>query len=156
MLNQIALIGRLTKDPEIKLVGKDQNSVVRFILAVNRPKYGDSKPQADFIPVVAWRGTADFIGRNFRKGKQVYVSGRLQTTEWEKDGVKHYGFEIVARDVGFADSVSKQDRPVQHLVRQRMSHKVCRMYSQMMISTMPEDLMITLVVLVMTKNGRFK
>ena len=109
MLNQIALIGRLTKDPEIKLVGKDQNSVVRFILAVNRPKYGDSKPQADFIPVVAWRGTADFIGRNFRKGKQVYVSGRLQTTEWEKDGVKHYGFEIVARDVGFADSVSKQD-----------------------------------------------
>ena len=55
MLNQIALIGRLTKDPEIKLVGKDQNSVVRFILAVNRPKYGDSKPQADFIPVVAWR-----------------------------------------------------------------------------------------------------
>ena len=60
--------------PEIKLVGKDQNSVVRFILAVNRPKYGDSKPQADFIPVVAWRGTADFIGRNFRKGKQVYVS----------------------------------------------------------------------------------
>ena len=91
MLNQIALIGRLTKDPEIKLVGKDQNSVVRFILAVNRPKYGDSKPQADFIPVVAWRGTADFIGRNFRKGKQVYVSGRLQTTEWEKDGVKHYG-----------------------------------------------------------------
>lgn len=67
MLNQIALIGRLTKDPEIKLVGKDQNSVVRFILAVNRPKYGDSKPQADFIPVVAWRGTADFIGRNFRK-----------------------------------------------------------------------------------------
>ena len=89
MLNQIALIGRLTKDPEIKLVGKDQNSVVRFILAVNRPKYGDSKPQADFIPVVA-------------------------------------------------------------------CHKVCRMYSQMMISTMPEDLMITLVVLVMTKNGRFK
>lgn len=107
MLNQIALIGRLTKVPEIKLVGKDQNSVVRFILAVNIPKYGDSKPQADFIPVVAWRGTADFIGRNFRKGKQVYVSGRLQTTEWEKDGIKHYGFEIVARDVGFADSVSK-------------------------------------------------
>ncbi len=67
MLNQIALIGRLTKDPEIKLVGKDQNSVVRFILAVNRPKYGDSKPQADFIPVVAWRGTADFIGRNFQE-----------------------------------------------------------------------------------------
>ncbi len=114
MLNQIALIGRLTKVPEIKLVGKDQNSVVRFILAVNIPKYGDSKPQADFIPVVAWRGTADFIGRNFRKGKQVYVSGRLQTTEWEKDGVKHYGFEIVS-EVGFADSVSKQDGQVQHL-----------------------------------------
>ena len=109
MLNQIALIGRLTKVPEIKLVGKDQNSVVRFILAVNIPKYGDSKPQADFIPVVAWRGTADFIGRNFRKGKQVYVSGRLQTTEWEKDGVKHYGFEIVARDAGTAPRSTKNE-----------------------------------------------
>lgn len=157
MLNQIALIGRLTKDPEIKLVGKDQNSVVRFILAVNRPKYGDSKPQADFIPVVAWRGTADFIGRNFRKGKQVYVSGRLQTTEWEKDGVKHYGFEIVARDVGFADSVSKQDGQTNTAPRSTKNEpQSSRMYSQTMISTMPEDLMITLVVLVMTKNGRFK
>ena len=77
MLNQIALIGRLTKDPEIKLVGKDQNSVVRFILAVNRPKYGDSKPQADFIPVVAWRGTADFIGRNFRKRKTSVCIGQI-------------------------------------------------------------------------------
>lgn len=108
MLNQIALIGRLTKDPEIKLVGKDQNSVVRFILAVNRPKYGDSKPQADFIPVVAWRGTADFIGRNFRKGKQVYVSGRLQTTEWEKDGVKRTALRLWHEMVGFADSVSSR------------------------------------------------
>lgn len=108
MLNQITLIGRLTKEPEVKTVGKNDSSVVRFTLAVNRPKYADTAEQTDFIPVVAWRNTADFIGRNFHKGKQVYVSGRLQTNEWEKDGVKHYGFEVVARDVGFADSVQKQ------------------------------------------------
>lgn len=109
MLNQFTLIGRLTKEPEVKTVGKNDSSVVRFTLAVNRPKYGDTPEQADFVPVVAWRNTADFIGRNFHKGKQVYVSGRLQTNEWEKDGIKHYGFEVVARDVGFADSVQKQD-----------------------------------------------
>lgn len=108
MLNQIVLIGRLTKDPELRAVGEKQTPVVRFTLAVNRPKYGDAEPQTDFIPVVAWRKTAEFVGRNFHKGKQVYMVGRLQTNTWEKDGVTHYGFEVVASEVGFADSVLKQ------------------------------------------------
>lgn len=108
MLNHIILMGRLTREPELKTVGEKQTSVVRFTLAVNRPKFGDAEPEADFIPVVAWRGTAEFISRNFHKGKQVYVVGRLQTRKWEKDGVTHYGFEVVTNEVGFADSVSKQ------------------------------------------------
>lgn len=108
MLNQVILMGRLTKDPEVKTVGEKQISVVRFTLAVNRPKYGDAQPQADFIPVVVWRSTAEFVGRNFSKGAQMYVVGRLQTKEWEKDGVKHYGFEITANEVGFGGSPKKQ------------------------------------------------
>lgn len=107
MLNQIVLIGRMTKEPEIKTVGENPISVVKFLLAVNRAKYGDTEPQADFIPVTAWRSTAEFIGRNFHKGKQVYVVGRLRTYTWEKDGVKHYDFEVVANEVGFADAPQK-------------------------------------------------
>lgn len=105
MLNQISLIGRLTKEPELQTVGEKQISKVRFILAVDRPKYGDAKPQADFIPVTAWRSTAEFVARNFHKGKQVYIAGRLQTNNWDDDnGVKHFSFEIAASEVGFADA----------------------------------------------------
>lgn len=108
MLNQVVLIGRLTKDPEVRTVGEKQVSKGRFTLAVDRPKYGDAQQQADFIPIVVWRSTAEFVDRNFHKGKQVYVVGRLQTRSWEKDGVTHYGFEVVANEVGFADAPQKQ------------------------------------------------
>lgn len=109
MLNQIILMGRLTKDPEVRTVGEKQVSKGKFNLAVDRPRYGDAQPQADFIPVVVWRSTAEFVGRNFHKGKQVYVVGRLQTRNWEQDGVTHYGFEVSASEVGFADSLPKQN-----------------------------------------------
>ena len=108
MLNQIVLMGRLTKDPEVRKVGEKQVSKGRFTLAVDRPRYGDTQPQADFIPVVVWRSTAEFVDRNFHKGKQVYIVGRLQTRSWEKDGVPHYGFEVSANEVGFADAPQKQ------------------------------------------------
>lgn len=108
MLNQTVLIGRLTKEPELQVVGEKQTSKTRFTLAVNRPKYGDAEPPADFIPVAAWGKTAEFVCRNFHKGKQVYAVGRLQTYSWEgEDGVKRYGFEIVASEVGFADAPQK-------------------------------------------------
>ena len=108
MLNQIVLMGRLTKDPEVRKVGEKQVSKGRFTLPVDRPRYGDTQPQADFIPVVVWRSTAEFVDRNFHKGKQVYIVGRLQTRSWEKDGVPHYGFEVSANEVGFADAPQKQ------------------------------------------------
>lgn len=109
MLNQTVFIGRLTKEPELQTVGEKQISKVSFTLAVDRPRYGDAKPQADFIPVTAWRGTAEFVARNFCKGKQVYVSGRLQTKSWEdSSGTRRFGFEIVANEVGFADAPQKK------------------------------------------------
>ncbi|MCI8521249.1 MAG: single-stranded DNA-binding protein [Clostridia bacterium] len=108
MLNQSIFIGRLTKEPELQVVGEKQTSKTRFTLAVNRPKYGDAEPPADFIPVAAWGKTAEFVCRNFHKGKQVYAVGRLQTYSWEgDDGVKRYGFEVVANEVGFADAPQK-------------------------------------------------
>lgn len=108
MLNQSVLIGRLTRDPELQKVGEKQTSKARFMQAVNRPKYGDAEAQADFIPVTIWSKTAEFVCRNFHKGKQVYIVGRLQTYNWDgDDGVKHYGFEIVANEVGFADAPQK-------------------------------------------------
>lgn len=111
MLNQSVFIGRLTKEPELQTVGEKQISVVKFILAVDRPRYGDAKPQADFIPVTAWRTTAEFAARNFSKGKQVYVTGRLQTRSWEdNNGARHFGFEIVANEVGFADAPQRQGK----------------------------------------------
>lgn len=105
MLNQITLIGRLVREPEFKEVGPQNTAVVNITLAVDRPKYKDqAEKQTDFIPVVAWRKTSEFIARYFHKGQQVYVSGRLETRSWEKDGVKQYGFTVMAREVGFADS----------------------------------------------------
>lgn len=104
MLNQIALIGRLVRDPELKQVGPENTAVVNITLAVERPRRKDAESKADFIPVVAWRKTAEFIGKYFRKGQQVYVAGRLETRTYEKDGEKRYAFEVLASEVGFADS----------------------------------------------------
>lgn len=104
MLNQITLIGRLVRDPELKYVGPENTAVVNITLAVERQRRKDADSQADFIPVVAWRKTAEFISNYFRKGQQVYISGRLETRSYEKDGEKRYAFEVQAREVGFADS----------------------------------------------------
>lgn len=104
MLNHITVMGRLVRDPELRKTASDI-SVVSFTVAVDRDfKNGDEKV-ADFIPVTAWRGTADFIARNFTKGRMICVDGSLQTRNYEdKEGNKRTAFEIVAQNVYFADS----------------------------------------------------
>lgn len=104
MLNHIICMGRLVRDPELRKTASDI-SVVSFTIAVDRDyKNGDEKV-ADFIPVTAWRGTADFISRNFSKGRMICVDGSLQTRNYEdKDGKKRTAFEIAAQNVYFADS----------------------------------------------------
>ncbi len=104
-LNKCIFIGRLTRDVELKTVG-DNVPVANFTIAVDRrfkPK-DDSQDTADFIPVAAWRKSAEFASKYFHKGKQVYVCGAMETYSWEKDGVKNYGFRINADEIGFADS----------------------------------------------------
>lgn len=105
MLNVAVVMGRLVADPELRHTPNDV-AVTSFTLAVDRSyvKSGAER-QTDFIDIVAWRGTADFVCRYFRKGQMMAVHGSIQTrTYTDKDGNKRKAFEIVADDVNFADS----------------------------------------------------
>lgn len=104
--NRAIIMGRLTKDPEVRNVNEN-STVANFTLAVD-PDYRNadgSKPPADFIPVSAWGKKAEFVANYFKKGKQVLVSGPVKPYSYEKDGTKVYGFNIMANEVNFADSV---------------------------------------------------
>ena len=104
MLNKAILMGRLTADPELRSTNTGK-SVCGFTLAVNRSftKQGE-QPQADFLDIVAWGKTAEFVSRYFVKGMQVAVAGRIQTRTWEdKQGNKRKSVEIVAEEVHFAE-----------------------------------------------------
>lgn len=113
-MNKTILMGRLTKDPEIRYAGSNNTAVVNFTLAVNRQfvKQGEEK-QADFIPIVAWSKTAEFCAKYFSKGQQVAVAGRIQTRTWDdKDGKKVYITEVIAEEVHFADSKKTEPRDI--------------------------------------------
>ena len=103
-LNEVILIGRLTRDVETQTVNDALNA--RFTLAVDRnyKAKGEDKPQADFIPVTVWRRSAEFAEKYFSKGKQVYVVGSLETYTFDKDGEKRFAFRVNASRIGFADT----------------------------------------------------
>lgn len=102
-MNRVCLVGRLTRDPELRSTANG-TAVCNFTLAVDRRFKSDNQPTADFINVIAWSGTANFVGEWFRKGMRVYVDGRIQTRNWEdKEGKKRFATEVVAEQVGFAD-----------------------------------------------------
>ena len=108
-LNKVILCGRLTADPELKQTASGI-AVVSFTLAVNR-RYqtksadGAQAQQADFISVVAWRQTAEFISRYFKKGSALCVTGSIQTRSWQdQQGQKRYATEVVADEAMFVDS----------------------------------------------------
>lgn len=105
-MNKAILMGRLTRDPEVKYTQTTNTMVTNFSLAVNRRfvKEGEER-QADFINIVAWGKTAEFCSKYFSKGQQVGVIGRIQTRTWDDDnGQKHYATEVIAEEVYFADS----------------------------------------------------
>lgn len=102
-------MGRLTREPELRTT-QSGISVVSFTLAVERDFQRGEQRETDFIDIVAWRGTADFVHKYFRKGQLVAVSGRLQSRKWEdKQGQKRVSFEVQADEVHFAER--KQDSP---------------------------------------------
>jgi len=104
-MNNVTLMGRLVRDPELRYTSGKNTAVASFTIAVNRNMKSEGQPDADFIPIVAWAKTAEFAQKYFVKGQQVGVIGRIQTRNWEDDEkVKHYVTEIVAESVYFADS----------------------------------------------------
>lgn len=104
-MNKVMLVGRLTKDPELRYTTANNVPVCTFTLAVDRRYKSENGPQADFLPIVTWRSAAEFCSKYFRKGRKVIVFGRVETRSWEdQDGQKHYITEIVADEVDFADS----------------------------------------------------
>ena len=106
MLNHIVLMGRLTRDPELRRTGSGV-AVATFSLAVDRD-FGNSatgEKETDFIDIVAWRNTAEFVSKYFTKGRMAVVSGRLQIRNWtDKEGNKRRSAEVVADNVYFGDS----------------------------------------------------
>lgn len=112
MLNRINLMGRLTKDPELRATNSNK-PVATFTLAVDRD-FGEKA--TDFINVVAWNQTANFVKNYFGKGQMMTVSGRLQSRKWEdRDGNKRTEWEVVADAVYFCGDKSraeKADKPV--------------------------------------------
>ena len=110
MLNHISLMGRLTKDPELRYT-QSQTPVASFTLACDRDfRDKDGERPTDFIPVTAWRQTAEFVDRYFRKGDMMAVSGRLQMREWtDKDGNRRTIAEVVADSAYFAGAKREEE-----------------------------------------------
>ena len=105
MLNHIVLMGRLTRDPELRRTGSGI-AVASFTLAVDRDYAAQgAEKETDFVDIVAWRNTAEFVSRYFTKGRMAVVTGRLQIRNWtDKDGNKRRSAEVVADNVYFGDS----------------------------------------------------
>ena len=110
MLNNIVLIGRLTRDPELRYTTSNGTAVATFTLAVNRRFKGDGGQEADFVPVVVWRKQAENCAQYIGKGSLVAVEGRLQIRPYEdKEGKRRTIAEVVANSVQFLDSRKSTD-----------------------------------------------
>lgn len=102
MINKAILMGRLTRDPELRHTGTG-TPVCSFSIAIDNG-YGENR-QTDFINCVAWNKTAEFVSNYFEKGKMIIVIGRISTRSWEgQDGKKNYATEVVASEVSFGES----------------------------------------------------
>lgn len=112
MLNHIVLMGRLTRDPELRRTGSG-HAVASFTIACDRdfaPQGGEK--ETDFIDIVTWRSTAEFAQKYFAKGSMIVVSGRLQLRDWtDKDGNKRRSAEVVADNVYFGESKKQTAQP---------------------------------------------
>ena len=110
-LNKVILIGHLTADPEVKQT-QSGLSVVSFTIAVNRRVSKDAEQKTDFINIVAWRKTAEFVGQYFKKGKPILVCGSIQTRSYkDKNDNKRIAVEVLADEVGFVESKSAAEAP---------------------------------------------
>lgn len=101
-MNRVILIGRLTKDPEIRTSGN--YTIASFSIAVDRKYKREGEAEADFFNCTAFNKTAEFVEKYCKKGTKMVVEGRIQNDNYEKDGVKHYGVKIMVDSLEFAES----------------------------------------------------
>ena len=107
-MNKIILLGRLTKDPEIRYT-PTQKVVASIVLAVDRPFTTDGKREADFIPCVIWGKAAELVGNSCAKGHRLLVEGRLQIRNFDaKDGTKHWVTEVISQNIEF---IERKEQP---------------------------------------------
>lgn len=109
-VNKAIVVGRLGSDPELKKVG--ENSVCQFTVATNErwtDKQGQKQENVEWHTVVVWGKRGENCAKYLKKGREVYVDGRMKTRSWEKDGVKHYKTEVIANDVQFLGSKDGQE-----------------------------------------------
>lgn len=113
MLNHITIMGRLTRDVELRRTGTG-TAVASFTIACDRDFGQDGQKETDFVEIVAWRSTAEFAAKYFSKGRMAVVSGRLQIRSWtDKEGNKRKNAEVVAENIYFGDSKKDvSDNPV--------------------------------------------
>ena len=111
MLNHLTIMGRLTRDPELRYTNAG-TAVASFALAVDRDfKNQNGEKETDFIDVVAWRNSAEFVSRYFTKGRMAVVEGRLQIRDWtDKQGNKRKSAEVVVSNIYFGDSRREEER----------------------------------------------
>ena len=105
-MNLAVIMGRVTSDIEVRNTPSGL-SVARFNVAVDRPTKQGEEKKTDFISVVCWRSTAEFVGKYFKKGQMIAVEGSIQTGSYEKDGVKRNTFDIIANNVSFCGDKSE-------------------------------------------------
>lgn len=111
MLNRAILMGRLVADPELRQT-TNGIPVCRFCIAVDRPFSKDRERQADFINIVAWRSSAEFVSKYFNKGKMIIVEGPIQTRNYEdRSGNKRTAVEVIADNVQFGETKSASSQP---------------------------------------------
>ena len=117
MLNKIVIMGRLTRDPELRRT-QSGTPVTSFSLAVDRDfKSQSGEKETDFIDVVAWRNTAEFAAKYFTKGRMAIASGRLQIRDWQdNNGNKRRSAEVIADSIYFGDSKPQDAQPAVHAV----------------------------------------
>jgi len=107
MLNKVILMGRLTKDVEVRQTGSG-TAVANFTLAVNKSFKREGGPDADFISCIVWAKTAETMEKYTSKGRQIVVEGRIETSNYEKDGQRIYKTDVVVDRFHFADSKEAQ------------------------------------------------
>jgi single-strand DNA-binding protein len=114
-MNKVILMGRLTKDPEMRYTANNNTAKCSFSLAVDRrfTKQGEER-QADFFNIIAWEKTAEFCSKYFTKGMKIAIVGRLQNRTWDdNEGKKHYITEVIVEEANFVESKKSEGTPSQ-------------------------------------------